>query len=300
MKRGDTMELVKASLENSRELAAFLAKMNSIQSAHIGFCGEKAEEIHDQLRTDFSDLPLEKSFILAYEDRRLVGATGLDVDLEQGYAEVWGPFVEQEELETAQVMWNELVAAMPQEVKEFSFFINEENRFVKAFLANNNGVDQGGHTILELTSDSFASENSSKIDAYNENYEDSFKQLHDQVFPSTYYSGATILQRLNDANHLFIAAKNDHDIKGYVYVEANPDHGEASIEYIAVADEHRKEGMGKSLLISAVKTLFSYPQINQLTLSVSKENTAAIRLYVATGFKVKYNLISYDVVLTYV
>lgn len=294
------LELVKASRENLQELTSFLAKMNNHKSAHIGFCGEKAEEIQEQLMSDFSDLPLDESFILAYKNARLVGALGLDIDLEQGYAEVWGPFVEHEDADTAQKMWDSLTRAIPKEVNRFSFFVNEENRFVKDFLARNKGVNQGAHTILEMKRESFAHEGPSKVGVYNENYEHSFKRLHNQAFPSTYFDGDTIVKRLSETNQLFLATKNEQDITGYVYIEANPEHQEAAIEYIAVADERRKEGIGKSLLTAAVDHIFLYPQINQVTLSVSRENAAAIHLYLSVGFKGKYNLIGYDLVLTYV
>ena len=60
---------------------------------HIGYCGESKEGIYDTLTSDFSDLELANSFLVAYQDEEIIGAIGLDIDLEDRSAEVWGPFV---------------------------------------------------------------------------------------------------------------------------------------------------------------------------------------------------------------
>ena len=49
-----------------KELSIYLEKMNAQSAAHIGFCGEQREEIHDSLMNDFSDLSINDSFSVAY------------------------------------------------------------------------------------------------------------------------------------------------------------------------------------------------------------------------------------------
>lgn len=68
---------------NLHQLAAFLETMNSIDASHIGYCGEEEEEIFDTLSHDFSDIDIEKSFVVAYEEDHLVGALGFDIDAEK-------------------------------------------------------------------------------------------------------------------------------------------------------------------------------------------------------------------------
>ncbi|MFB4261229.1 GNAT family N-acetyltransferase, partial [Shouchella clausii] len=84
--------------------------------------------------------------------------------------------------------------------------------------------------------------------------------------------------------------------KGYVYIEANPKHMEANIEYIAVSTKLRKQGIGKTLIIGAVNQLFSYCEIKEITICVGGDNLAAVNLYKSVGFLEKYKLISYDIV----
>ena len=78
---------------NLHQLASFLETINSVDASHIGYCGEEKEEIFDTLSHDFSDIDIEKSFVVAYEEDHLVGALGFDIDAEKRSAEVWGPFV---------------------------------------------------------------------------------------------------------------------------------------------------------------------------------------------------------------
>ncbi|SHH98800.1 MULTISPECIES: GNAT family N-acetyltransferase [Virgibacillus] len=133
------------------------------------------------------------------------------------------------------------------------------------------------------------------IESYTKKFRSSFKTLHKEVFPETYFNRDMILNRLNESNNLLLAKKNDNEIKGYVYVESNSKHHESNIEYIAVAKEYRKEGVGKSLLIGAINNIFSHPEIEDITICVSGENDAAINLYKSVGLSVKYILNSYDI-----
>ena len=88
---------------------------------------------------------------------------------------------------------------------------------------------------------------------------------------------------------------SDNQLTGYVYIEAEPQHGDGSIEYIAVSDQFRKQGIGKKLLTFAVNQLFTYEEIEEITLCVNNKDESAIKLYQAVGFKVKHELIHFKI-----
>ncbi|MDQ0206657.1 GNAT family N-acetyltransferase [Alkalicoccobacillus murimartini] len=290
------MEISIDTPNNLKELASFLEKMNNQSTSHIGFCGEEQNEIYDTLVHDFSDLDINDSFLVAYEHSEIVGAIGVDVDSEKKYADVLGPFVANNDLQIAQSLWEKMMTNMPDEIKTFSFFFNQENTFVLNFLVENKGIDQGSDVVLKRTRDSQAIHTQDSIKNYSDLYQKSFVNLHNQVFPTTYFDAATILKRLHSFNHLFIVPENERGIKGYVYLEANPKHQESNIEYIAVSEKYRKEGVGKTLLLKAIDQLFSYPEIEEITICVGGENEAAIALYRSVGFVEKYQLLSYKIV----
>ncbi|EZH65616.1 hypothetical protein DH09_15045 [Bacillaceae bacterium JMAK1] len=279
-----------------RELSNFLETMNNQPKHHIGFCGEDSSEIYDTLVNDFSDLPFEDSFVVAYKENEIIGALGLDVDLPRGVADVWGPFIHEEEMGLAVELWNQLIQNVPKEVSKFSFFINKENTFVKQFAIDRKGIERGSDLVLYRKRESFKKKEV-QAEPYKNLYSDSFSDLHNQLFPNTYYDAQTIQNRLNDDNQLIIVKENKSSIQGYVYFEASPKHSEGNIEYVGVSETFRKQGIGKRLIIHALNELFSYETIDEITICVEADHQAAIALYRSVGFEVKYHLYSYSVVL---
>lgn len=280
---------------NIEELTVFLAKMNNQKISHMGFCGEDSAEIYDTLMNDFSDLNLKDSFLIAYHGSTIIGAIGVDVDLQGKYADVWGPFIEGGNKQIAQALWNHMTLKMPKEIKSFSFFLNKENQFAREFVLENKGVSEGLDIVLNITRDSYEERKPDGYEPFTETYRDSFIKLHDQIFPKTYFRANTILSRLNENHHLFLVTENETEIKGYVYIEASPKHKEGNIEYVAVSNKFRRKGVGQTLITVVLNQLFSYQSIEEITTCVSGDNAAAIQLYQSMGFEEKYQLISYEI-----
>jgi ribosomal protein S18 acetylase RimI-like enzyme len=273
------------------ELASFLAEVNDELSQHSGYCGSDKESILHDLSHEFSDLDLANSFAVAYEDGIIVGAMGLDIDKDDLSAEVWGPFLKNrgEDLELAEGLFTKVVSYSKIPVKNFFFFINNENKIAKEFILNLGGIEKGNHYILQAKRDEF--EKTIQIEKYDTAFEDSFSEIHETAFPTTYYNAKKIISRLDEHNQLLIIKNGETEIRGYVYVEAEPEYGQGSIEYVAVSDQFRKQGIGTKLIQAALNHLFSYETIKDVSLSVEKENEKAIHLYEAAGFKRKHELI---------
>jgi len=114
---------------NLEELASFLEVINKVENSHIGYCGENKKEIYDTLTNDFSDIDMEKSFVVAYDEDIIVGALGFDIDDETKSAEVWGPFVKigEDYPQVANLLWGALEETIPLQLNEHLFFVNEKN-----------------------------------------------------------------------------------------------------------------------------------------------------------------------------
>ncbi len=288
------MSIVLESPRNSRELAVFLAEMNAKPSQHIGYCGESKEGIYDTLISDFSDLELANSFLVAYQDEEIIGAIGLDIDLEDRSAEVWGPFARKGHEELVNELWEKVTSLSSSQVDQYNLFFNAENMFAKEFATSQGGQLQGHHKVLVAKKSEWIEIVDEGIVEYISSYEHDFKTLHGQEFPSTYYSAQTIFERVSELNKLFISTSGE-EMTGYVYIEAEPKHGEGSVEYIAVSKRFRKQGIGKKLLTFAINELFAYEEIEEITLSVNTKDESAIKLYQAVGFKVKHELIHFEI-----
>lgn len=277
------------------ELAVFLEVTNNKDTLHIGYCGEKEKEIFDTLSNDFSDLDIEKSFVVAYDQDILVAALGFDIDEERKSAEVWGPFDNGKgDHLTANALWEALENTTPFKLNKYQFFVNEKNTFARQFCETKKVIESGHHLILSVKRDNQTSKDLDiHIMNYTPSYFQSFSALHTLAFPNTYYSSEEIISRLNEDNRLFVFRHNNV-VKGFVYVEANPLQGEGAIEYIVVSPEFRGQGIAKKLMKAALHHLFSYKNIEEITLSVEDYNKTAIALYMASGFHVKHTLIAYE------
>ncbi|WP_170206420.1 GNAT family N-acetyltransferase [Psychrobacillus lasiicapitis] len=244
---------------------------------------------------EFSDADISQSFVVAYDEENLIGALGFDVDKESKSAEVWGPFIKNKgDYQLADSLWEKANALLTSEVNEFSFFINIKNEFVQQFAIHKNAINKGNHLLLKAFHNDLEEVDLAQIESYDLAYRDSFMSLHKKNFPNTYFKASEILDRLSNHNHLLVINEKEGRIKGYVYVEANPEHKEGSIEYITVAADYQKQGIGTLLIRAALSYLFSINEIEEISLSVAKEKDKAKRLYKAAGFKKVHELIHYQ------
>ena len=277
-------------IQNYTQLANFIAELNRQKYHHIGYCGENVQEIEQTLRTDFS----REAFILAIDEQEIVGAIGLDIGETGNDAEVWGPFIKINEgtEQILEVIWQELLKHH-NDIKNFSFFINEENVIGQKFMQMFGAKCTGNHQILLLKKENFQVENLMHSTLFNSYYFEAFVELHNTVFPNTYYNANDIVNRLNTENELLVLANEDYTIKGYVYIEVDCEHHEASIEYIAIAPQFQGQGLGTELLKIAMDRVFTEHQIEEVQLCVDSNNSRGINLYIAAGFEVKHKLSSF-------
>jgi ribosomal protein S18 acetylase RimI-like enzyme len=88
----------------------------------------------------------------------------------------------------------------------------------------------------------------------------------------------------SDHARLFIDTVGD-DLRGYIFVQVDPDAGEGYIDFIGVDERYRRQGIGKLLLAAALHWMFSFSTIEKVELTVNATNTAAVRLYDGFGFQ---------------
>lgn len=284
-------------IDHIKTVASFIAQHNQDAKQHVGYCGTDAEELLDTLLHEFSEGPVEQSWLAAYDDERLVGVLGLDITSDDQEAEIWGPFIEHENWEQiALQLWESLLASIPFSLRSAYGFYNLHNQSAQAFMQKLGAQREGEHLLLSFHhKDALSSLHVEvSIEALDSLHEREFITLHDEVFKHAYYNGASIMERQDPYNQVY-GAVQDNKLLGYVYVEANPEHGDGDIHFIAVNEAARGKGLGTALLQRALVFLTSHESIQQITLCVSLDNHGAISIYERAGFKRKHHLISYKV-----
>lgn len=270
---------------NLNLLAEFIARLNNIDEHHVGYCGEKQEEILDSLTNDFSDISIEESLSVIYKDEKIIAALGADVSIEDKTAELWGPFINDEDpKELSLAMWEDLLTKLSDKVHTFNGFYNSKNIHADKFMKMLGGVKKDSHLILKVENKDLIHEVDLEIKELSKERYDNFIKLHEDAFPETYYSGQEIIDKIDNHNKVFVI-ENGNILSGYVYVEGKPKFNEGNIEFIAVSPTDRKKGIGTRLIKRSLAFLFNSLKIEEITICVDFGNSKAINLYKSAGFK---------------
>ncbi|HAM79539.1 GNAT family N-acetyltransferase [Ornithinibacillus bavariensis] len=273
--------------ENKLEAVAnFIAEMNNKESFHIGYCGRDSTEIKQYIK---EEIPYNTSFITAYDGGKLVGVLGFDPDIDSGNAEIWGPFALANHWNTVDEMWEKMIEILPKNISSVSLFPNKRNKHVLEFAQKYQFNKESEEAILVFDRSNSHLLQEASLEELTPKFYDAMEQLHDKTFPGTYYSGRQIIERLDEYKKVFIRKENE-ELIGYIYVEAEPEFGDASIEFFGVLEDKRGLGIGGQLLKGAIRWLFTFEAIDSITLCVNMKNDNAIRLYQKVGFTLQDEL----------
>ncbi|KKO55313.1 GNAT family N-acetyltransferase [Paenibacillus sp. DMB20] len=277
-------------------LSSFLARLNRMDSHHVGYCGEQVEEIYSTLQEEFVESGnLNRWFTIMTDQSEIVGVLGFNVDEENRSAELWGPFIDAEGetwASIAEQLWTAGVAKLEGSVDRYYGFYNMENHSAARFMEAKGGKTTGEHIVLRAEEPAFRDHNFPSLQDMDPAYEEQFMELHETTFPNTYYNAKRILQQVNNHRRLFILT-DQSQLVGYVYVEGNSEFKEGSIEYIAVSKNFRRKGFGRTLLGQALNYLFHEVELDEISLCVDYGNQSAIQLYHSAGFKTVHRLRAY-------
>ncbi|PFC84564.1 GNAT family N-acetyltransferase [Bacillus anthracis] len=275
-----------SSISKVEDVALFIANMNKDAIHYVGYCGDEKKEVLHTILHDFSDIGWEKSFVVTYEDNKIIGVLGFDVDEGKRCAEIWGPFIKAENWEEVALhMWKELIEKVPFHIEKFYGFYHVENNNCARLMKKLYAKEQDRHSIFILNNIVEQRIICNVEEALPQVFEQ-FIALHNHVFPNTYYEGNEIIERLSDTNKLFVSMKNGK-LEGYVYVEVNPEFHEANIEFIATAENSRRKGVGEQLLQGAIQYIFSFQEMKEIELCLNTNNDRAMKLYKKVGFEEK-------------
>ncbi|MBT2689581.1 GNAT family N-acetyltransferase [Bacillus sp. ISL-47] len=266
--------------EDLMDAAEFLTKKNSLPDYHIGYLGTTRNDIFNDLQE--LDLDPESAAFLLWENEDITGFLGMDADQEKGTAELWGPFIK--EIEHGELLWNKAISNFKGKLHTCYLFADIANLAVSKFAEKIGFTLQSSQTYMELKEKQNQALKEINLIAPDQ-YSD-FKNLHDTIFPNTYYSGKEIIEKINDKQKLYTAA-DEHGLKGYLYAEYNPEGKEGSLEFVGVKETCRHAGIGRQLLDMAVSDLFFHHGALVIKLCAGTTNEKALSLYKKAGFKVE-------------
>ncbi len=273
------------------EIASFISNMNSADENYVGYCGTESLEIESTIKG--FDIPLDEAFFFQRVNGRISSLLGFDVDPSESEAEVWGPFVVQENwYESASELWKEAQKNLIGSIKRLNFFFESKNKNATEFALSLGAEKRTENSILTLNAAQERPSGKSRLTELSPKQKEAFVRLHDSLFPSAYLSGQEIYDLVDKNNKVFILEK-EREFVGYIYVEVKAEHGESTIHFFGVEQKYRGKGFGQRLLTAGVDFIFDFAQIHEITLCVESQNHQAIKLYERIGFIERHRCIHF-------
>jgi len=265
----------------------FISRLQSDNSHHIGYFGITAEELIPyikELEPNWKDTSL-----LAYEGKQLIGLIIIEYDLELERAWIHGPMVDHIDWQTVAntLISTAMLEIIPRSIQDLELCGDVSNDNLRIFAEVHKFKSSDPSALLSFKRNDLEKLNSIQdptIIKLREEFFESFQQLHDKIWPNSYFSGKQLIERRSDRNKILLEIEGKK-LRGYIRGGVEPGGKEGYIDFVTVNEADRRKGIGKNLVIAITKWLLSSFEITSVGLSVYDTNRAAVNLYKKIGFE---------------
>ena len=289
------MKIIACSPDRFEELVQFVVRLNSDGAHHIGFFGEDEADVRASLAECM--IPLEEGFHLAYDGDTLDGVFGVDTNPEIGRAWLFGPLIGHADWQAlADTLYEATVKAIPAGIDEQDLFFDTKNINIKTFAANHGFVSRSENSIMTLQRADYrkppAVHESFSVVDFDPSFFDRFEQLHDSLFPKTYFTASQIEGKLDPHHRLFIGLENGQ-MQGYHFCKVTPDAHLGYVDFIGVDSMVRGRGLAADLFAAGMDWMLSFSETDKISLTVNAENAVAMKFYKNFGFDIERVMCGY-------
>jgi ribosomal protein S18 acetylase RimI-like enzyme len=263
------------------EFGRYAAACNADPSQHIGYVGVESDEV----AADFEELEGDYVFAAARDGAQLCGLLCAEWDVAIGRTWLLGPWAGTPEL--MDQLYDAVRPVVPAEAAEHELFCDAANPAVIAF-AQRHGFSRGGeHVILRFPRERLGDLAPVTLPPLTPDLFGQFAALHDRTFPDTDAPSAVLLGRKPP---IFVEVDGD-TLLGYAALKLRPEFADAQIEFIAVAEAARGQGLGARLATAALHEAFTDHRYRVMDIGTS--NPVAQRLYEKVGFVLRRSMRSF-------
>jgi ribosomal protein S18 acetylase RimI-like enzyme len=162
-----------------------------------------------------------------------------------------------------------------------------------AHLAARHGFVAGKvHHVLSFDASDIALLPGARVPPIEPPQEPAFVDLHERLFPGTYYSGRQLLDQAARGDAVVLGLVDRSGLFGYVAGRID-EGGNGYIDFVGVTQERRREGHGATLVTAISRALALQQDIAKVELTVSSENAGALALYDRLGFRRSSSAVGY-------
>ncbi|MGB1204768.1 MAG: GNAT family N-acetyltransferase [Chitinophagales bacterium] len=274
----------KATLKDFRQIANFIALLNVKAENHCLHCGTIADDIFNDLE-DINSRE-ECYFLLAFDDKKVVGLFGGECESDWSEFWLWGIFVAEnyDFSVVAEMLWKCFLEKMAGKLQEATNFLNIKNEKTIAFFTEKGFESRGLNH--EYFAEARKIQEQNITDFYEKSDFEALEKLHEANFPNTYYDTKQMLELPKERFKLFVL-KKEKQLIAYIFIEMQVENN-GHIHFLAVKKAERGKKIGTKLLNRALQWIFETKKAPTATLVVKDENDAR-RLYERTGFRLRYS-----------
>lgn len=295
------MLTLKIAEENDfRKIAQLISSLNHKTEERCLHCGVNEQEVFVEMMDHHSRLELR--FVVAYVDEKLIAALGCDCDANFERIWFWGPFIQREFGESwediASQLYNFFFQKTPN-IKQLYAYKHLNNQRARTFFQKK-GFKEAPNEIYEYSAAAKGTYSPTPLSnlqtiRYKETYFDDLNFLHNTFFPETYYSTKELIELDSKNNRIYLVITPDNQAVAYV-VATKRVTNDGYIHFLGVSEIHRRKGIGKHLLLTALHWLFEEENMPEVKLTVSSANNAR-KLYESVGFSLLHAGIGSKLVL---
>lgn len=270
----------------------FIVRHQGDPATGTAFLGEEAPGIEEEL--DGLDQPWLDTARLATHDGHLVGAATIEWDAEVGRAWIQGPWVSPDRFaELAEPLLRAVAAQCPAAITELEICGDVQHTGMTALSERLGWTPTQVNHAFEITSDAVAAwpEADGVRDATADDLP-ALASLHEATFVGAYATTTQLLTR-----HTTLVVERDGSVVGYAAGQLQDD-GQAYVDFMAVDESRRGEGLGRGLLGALAHRLVAQGSPAKLHLTVEDARVPARRLYESLGMRLVLSLRGYRGTLT--
>lgn len=223
---------------------------------------------------------------MAYDDDRLVGIFGVDADPEISRAWLFGPLVDHADWHTvADQLYAEALASIPVDIREYDLFCDVQNTRLDAFALRQGFPLRSENAVMTMKREDYqpSAKRQTQIVACREDLFEQFEKLHNELFPTTYFTARQIVEKIDEHHQLVFAIEADR-LLGYHFGKTELESESGYVDFIGTDSTARGRGVGADLLAAGIDWMLSAPTTKKVSLTVNADNAPARGLYEKFGF----------------
>lgn len=274
-------------------VAAFVATQQARAESRDAFFGEEPEEIAALLTS--WETPWTDTSRIDERGGEVVGFVGAEIDDSLSRMWIHGPLAKGTDWDaTAEALLVALMSGVSRtSAKDQELAVDVRNERAGRLATRLGFVAGPVHHILRLDRAGIGSlPTTPSAVAIDERCEQAFVALHESLFPGTYYSGPQLLEQAARRKALVLGRVHVDQLVGYAAGRID-EGGNAYIDFVGVAADHRRDGHGAALVVALTRALAAQSPIDEVRLTVSSENRGALALYDALGFARASSVVAY-------